>query len=173
MKRPRRKRTTDVPEGTVWFGGPLEWFSIALIIYTEAIPIDRLSQLLDCEPSRFQVKGVPQLRADGSAKRASRCTSWILAMSPAETDEWDLCEAAKLLLGRVSANPRIWEEIAAQSDIVLSLGLSMDGSNRGFGLDTELLRILSERRIRADFDVYTDDFESEVEASQASKPSTH
>lgn len=173
MKQPRRKRPTNVPEGTVWFGGPLEWFSVALIIYTESIPIERLSQILECEPTRFQMKGVPLVRSDGSEKRVPKFTSWTLAMLREETDEWDLCEAAKLLLVRVSADLRTWEEIASQSEMVISFGLSMDGSNRGFTLDTELLRCLSERSIRADFDVYNDDFEAELEQSQRSKSSTH
>ena len=34
----------------------------------------------------------------------------------------------------------------------------MDESNRGFTLAIELIRYLSDRSIRADFDVYTDDF---------------
>jgi hypothetical protein len=174
MKKPLRKPATDVPEGTVWFGGPLEWFSVALVIHTETIPVDRLSQLLECEPTRVRVKGVAPVRADGSAAWPLRSTSWTLAMLREETDEWDLCEAAKLVLGRVNASRQVWEEISGQAQVVLSFGLSMDGANRGFSLDAELLRYLSERGIRADFDVYTDDFEGELEQGRsAAKPSAH
>ena len=98
------------------------------------------------------MKGIPLVLSDGAKKRVPKFTNWTLAMLREETDEWDLCEAAKLLLARVSADLRTWEEITSQSEIVMSFGLSMDGSNRGYTLDTELLRCLSERSIRADFD---------------------
>jgi hypothetical protein len=174
MKKPRREPAKNAPEGTVWFGGPLEWFSVALIIHTETIPIDRLSQLLECEPTRARVKGVAALRTDGSAMRPPRSTSWTLAMLREETDEWDLCEAAKLVLARVNASQKVWEEISGQSQVVLSFGLSMEGANRGFTLDVELLRYLSERGIRADLDLYAGEFEAELEQSRAaSTPSAH
>jgi hypothetical protein len=173
MKKPKRK--PNFPEGVIPVGGPLEWFSVALIVYTEEIPIEQLSKLLGSEPSTSQRKGIRGFRADGTPKRfVPKCTMWELRLLPSETDEWDLCEAAKLLLGQVTADLNVWREISSHSDIKLSFGLSMDGSNRGFSLDQDLIRNLSDRNIRAEFDVYTDDFENEIKpASSTSGTSKH
>jgi hypothetical protein len=159
MKRPKPRRPTDAPEGTKWFGGPISWFSIALIIRTEAVSIDRLSALLRCQPTDCWQKGVPLFRVDGSLKRTPKFSSWRLQLKPDETDEWNMCEAAKLLLGRMNGDVVVWREITSDGDAHLLFGLSMDQTNRGFVLDTELIRFLADRGIRADFDIYAEEFD--------------
>jgi len=159
VKRPKKTPPPDAPKGTIWFGGPIDWFSIALIINTEALSPERLSQVLDCEPISAWRKDESILRADGSVKRVPKFSSWKLKLSPSETYEWDLCEAAKLLLQRVNGDMTTWQEITSAGEARLSFGLTMDASNRGFSLDIELRRYLADRGIRADFDIYTDDFD--------------
>jgi Domain of unknown function (DUF4279) len=159
MKRPKPQPPANLPEETVSFGGPIKWFSIALIIRTDAVPIERSSRLLRCEPTNFQQKGVPLFRPDGTIKRIPKFSSWRLKLSPEEVDEWDICEAAKLLLARVSDEISIWHEISGGGDARLSFGLSMNETNLGFSLDLELIQYLADHAIRADFDVYTEDFD--------------
>ena len=172
MKRPKKRPPANAPEGTVWFGGAIKWFSIALIIDTEAVPIERISDLLRCQPTDFQQKGVPLLRPDGTVKRIPKFSSWRLRLSPEETDEWDICEAAKLLLARVSSEVQDWLEISTGGDARLSFGLSMDETNLGFSLDAELIQFLADRRIRAGFDIYTDDFDFTPPHAR-SEPTSH
>jgi len=159
VKRPKPKPPSDLPEGTIFFGGPIEWFSIALIINTEAVAPEELSQMLGCEPTGAWRKGEPILRPDGSVKRVPKFSSWQLKLSSNETDEWNLCEAAKLLLNRVNGDVPTWREIVSDGQARLSFGLTMDSSNRGFTLEVELTRYLADRGIRIDFDIYTDDFD--------------
>jgi hypothetical protein len=150
---------SDAPEGTISFGGPIEWFSIALIIHAETLPLERISELLGCAPTRSFRKDEPILRRDGSVMRVPNFSNWVVKLSPNETDEWDLCEAAKLLLSRLNSDPSAWREISSVGRIRLSFGLSIDESNRGFSFDVDLMRYLSERGIEAGFDIYTDDFD--------------
>jgi hypothetical protein len=159
MKRPKRQPPSDLPKGTISFGGPIEWFSIALIVRTETLSLERIGDLLDCAPTKAQRKDEPLLRPDGTVMRIPKFSSWRLKLTPSETDEWDPCEAAKLLLGRLNSNLEAWREIAQAGEMRLSFGLSMDASNRGFSLDAELVRYLADRGIQADFDIYTDDFD--------------
>ena len=174
MKRPKPRPPADVPEGTVSFGGPIGWFSIALIINTEAVPIERLSELLRCQPTDYRQKGVPLFRPDGTVKRIPKFSSWRLKLLPDETDEWNICEAAKLLLARVADEVAVWREITSGGDARLSFGLSMDQSNLGFMLDTELIRYLGDRGIRAGFDIYTEDFDLPLVPPPArSEPTSH
>ena len=157
MKRPRPTRPSNIPKGTIEFGGPIEWFSIALIVRTEALSPERISELLGCAPTSSFQKDVPIFRPDGSVKCIPRFSSWQVKLSPSDTDEWDPCEAAKLLLLRVNGDLRAWQQISSAARVCLSFGLSMDSSNRGFSLDPELMRYLADRSIEAEFDVYTGD----------------
>lgn len=150
------------------------WFSIALIIFTEAMPVEHLSTLLRCEPTDTWKKGEPLYRPDGTVKRIPRHSRWHLKLSPEETDEWDVCEAAKLLLARVNHDLEVWREITRDGQARLSFGLEMDARNLGFDLDPELMRYLGDRNIRADFDVYADDFDLPMPPpSKRSEPTSH
>ena len=150
MKRPKKTPPPDAPKGTIWFGGPIEWFSIALVIRTEAMSLEKLTEILGSEPTSAWRRDEPILRPDGSVKRVPKFSSWRLKLSPSETDEWDLCEAAKLLLRRVTDDVLTWQGIVSAGQARLSFGLTMDSSNRGFSLDVELTRYLADRGIMVD-----------------------
>lgn len=138
------------------------------------MPIERLSDLLGCQPTNFQQKGIPLFRPDGTVKRIPKFSSWRLKLSPEETDEWDVGEAAKLLLARANSEPPVWLEISSGGDARLSFGLSMDQTNLGFTLDAGLLRYLADRGIQAGFDIYTDDFDLPFTPPPArSEPTSH
>jgi len=174
MRRPKPKAPPNVPEGTISFGGPIGWFSIALVIFTDTIPNERLSSLLRCQPTDIRDKGVPLYRPDGTIMHTPKHSRWHLKLSPEETDEWDVCEAAKLLLARVNGDPEVWREISGGGQARLSFGLEMDARNLGFDLDPELMRYLGDRNIRADFDVYADDFDlPTLPPSKRSEPTSH
>jgi hypothetical protein len=174
MKRPKKRPPANAPEGTVWFGGPIKWFSIALIIDTEAVPIERISELLHCQPTDFQKMGVPLLRPDGTVKRVPKFSSWRLRLSPEETDEWDISEATKLLLARLNTDLKVWREITSGGQARLLFGLKMEERNLGFNFDPELMRYLGERNIKAGFDIYTEDFDLPMPPpSKRSDPKSH
>lgn len=174
MKRPKPKAPTDAPEGTILFGGPIGWFSIALIINTEAVAIDRLSELLRCQPTDYWQKDVPLYRPDGTLRRIPKFSSWRLRLQPEKTDEWGICEATKLLLARVSDDLEVWREITSGGKARVLCGLKMDERNRGFSLDPELMRYLGERNIEAGFDIYTGDFDLPMPPpSKRSEPTSH
>lgn len=152
----------------------MRWFSIALIIRTEAVTIERLSEILRCQPTDYWQKGVPLYRPDGTVKRIPKFSSWKLQLRPQETDEWNICEATRLLLTRVNDDLEVWREITSGGRAELFFGLDMDERNRGFSLDSELMRYLGERNIEAGFDVYADDFDLPIPpSSKRSEPTSH
>ena len=83
MKRPRPKLQRNAPEGTVWFGGPIGWFSIALIVLATDLVPDEITRLLLVTPTRTQVKGVPVTQKAGA--RAATIGSWTVALTPHAT----------------------------------------------------------------------------------------
>ena len=69
MKAPKPAIPECAPPGTVWFGGPIEWFSITLRITCEDLVPDDVTKLMGCKPDESQQKGKPVLREDGTVMR--------------------------------------------------------------------------------------------------------
>jgi hypothetical protein len=58
VKKPAPRPASDAPEGTVWFGGPIPWFSITLSISADDLDPDDVTRLLGVQPDDAQRKGV-------------------------------------------------------------------------------------------------------------------
>jgi hypothetical protein len=69
MKAPKPAIPRGAPPGTVWFGGPIEWFSITLRISSEDLVPDDVTKVMDCDPDESQQKGQAVLREDGTVMR--------------------------------------------------------------------------------------------------------
>ena len=74
-----RKPPTGAPEGTTWFGGPVDRWKVELRIYGEELDPDRISGLLGCEPSSAARKGAPFPKKG----------RWILEINSKDCDESD------------------------------------------------------------------------------------
>src|SRR5262245_15316745 len=126
MKRPYPQPPTGVPDGTVWFGGPIRWFSIALIITSDNLNPDHITQLLGVAPTCAHRKDVPIIRADGTVKRVPKTGTWELRLTSTDTDEWDVSEAAKVLISRFPADPKVWSAFPVDARARLFFGLELD-----------------------------------------------
>ena len=154
MKRPRPELPRNAPEGTVWFGGPIGWFSIALTVRATDLVPDEITRLLLVEPTCTQIKDVPLARRAGA--RAATFGSWTVALTPHETDEWDVTEAMRLLVGRFPKDIAPWRQLPPGAEIRLSLGLALATANQGFSLPSDILRFAADRDIEIAFDIYAD-----------------
>ena len=144
----------NAPEGTAWFGGPIEWFKITLTVRGDDLDPDQVTECLGCPPDESQRKGGPMLRADGSVARLAEFGAWKLVFRPEDTDEWDCGEAVMLLVQRVPAGVDAWQRLARRFRVGISAGLVMRSHNKGFRLSPDVMRYLGERGIEAGFDVY-------------------
>ena len=104
MKKPKPTIPRGAPEGTVWFGGPIDWFRITLSITSEHLVPEEVSRLLGREPDEAQQKDKPALRTDGKVRGIPKFGAWRLIMRRADTDEWDCGEAMMQLLGRLPSD---------------------------------------------------------------------
>src|SRR5882672_4439015 len=154
MKRPHPEVPWNAPEGTVWFGGPIGWFSIALTVRATDLVPDEITRLLLVEPTRTQFKGVPVAQRAGA--RAAAFGSWTVALTPHETDEWDVAEAIRLLVGRFPKEIAPWRQLPPGAEVRLSLGLALATANQGFSLPSDILRFAADRDIEIEFDIYAD-----------------
>ena len=156
MKAPKPAIPECAPPGTVWFGGPIEWFSITLRITCEDLVPDDVSKLMGCKPDESQQKGKPVLREDGTVMRIARFGTWQLTLKPTHTDEWDCAEAMMQVLRRLPSAVGLWRRLAKKCRIDFFVGLSMPSKNKGFGLSPEVMKYLGDREIAVGFDVYYD-----------------
>lgn len=168
LKAPKPSIPKGAPAGTVWFGGPIAWFSITLRIIGDDLDPDEMTTLLGCQPDDAQRKGEPILRDDGSVMRTARTGAWRLYLKPDETDEWDCAEAMMLLLRRLPSRAGLWKRLARKYQIDFFVGLSMASRNKGFELPTEIMKYLGDRGINAGFDIYC---EADKEADPVSPKS--
>jgi hypothetical protein len=157
MKRPYPQKPSGAPDGTIWFGGPIKWFSISLIITGDDLNPDQVTQLFGMLPTRAHKKDAPIIRADGTVQRIPKIGTWVFQLTPTDTDEWDVEEAAKLLISQFPADPRVWATLPVDVKMRLSFGLDIeDANNRGFSLSSDILRFVGDRNVRLDFDLYAD-----------------
>jgi len=78
-KEASRTPPTGAPEGTTWFGGPVDRWKVALRVYGEELDPDRISALLGCEPSSTARKGT----------LFPKKGRWILEINSKDCDESD------------------------------------------------------------------------------------
>lgn len=157
MKRPRPSPPEGVPPGTTQLGGPIGWFSASLHVTAEDLHPDQVTELLGCQPSRQQVKGVPLLRPDGSPRCTPRFGRWSRDIKSADTDEWDVSEVVRMLFDGLPTEQHVWDELAALGGVRVSLGLSMSKDNQEFEFDPGLLQLLASRSAAVWFDIYGPD----------------
>jgi hypothetical protein len=156
MKAAKPQPPTGAPDGTVWFGGPIDWFRISLRITSEDLVPEEITAILGRAPDEAQQKNEPLYREDGSLLRVPTFGAWRAVLTPEDTDEWDCGEAMLELLATLPPDVQIWRALAEKYNVSLVVGLSMAAANKGFVLSPEVMHYLGERRMVAGFDVYYD-----------------
>jgi hypothetical protein len=153
VKRPRPHPPTNAPEGTVWFGGPIRWFSIALTVRADDLAPDDVTRLFLVKPTRTQVRGLPVAPRAGA--RVATFGSWTIELTPQETDEWDVSEAVRLLISLFPGEANVWQRLPPAAEVRLRIGLDLETRNQGFSLHADVLRFAADRNIDIGFDIYT------------------
>jgi hypothetical protein len=154
MKSPKPQPATNAPPGTVWFGGPIDWFRISLSLTGEDLVPKEVTAIMRREPHRALQKGKPLYRKDGSLKRIPKNGVWSIILEPGDTDEWDCGEAMLELLATLPSDAGLWRDLASRYKISFFVGLRMTRANKGIEFTPEFLMYLGERRISAGFDIY-------------------
>jgi hypothetical protein len=154
MKQPFPKLPRDAPPGTVWFGGPISWFSISLTIRAVNLVPEDVTRLLLVQPTHSQTAGSP--RSTRKDAPIANFGSWTVKLTSSETDEWDVAEAARALISRFAQEPAVWKLLPAGAEVRLNFGLHLETRNRGFWLPADILRFVADRNINLDFDIYSE-----------------
>ena len=147
MKTTSRRPPADAPNDTVWFGGHVDRWKVALRVYGEELDPDHISAVLCCQPSSAARKGDPLPRSG----------RWILEVDSRNCDEGnDIEDGIRMLLGRLPSSPDIWTALTSTYTVDIFCGLFLAKTNRGFSIPADISTQLSDRRIDIGFDVYFD-----------------
>jgi hypothetical protein len=142
-----RKPPSGAPKGTVWCGGPVDRWKVALRVFGEDLDPDHISVLLGCQPSSAQRKGNPFPRKG----------RWLLEIYSKDCDENDDVEdGVRMLLERLPSDSGVWVSLTSTYTVDVFCGLFLASSNRGFGISPKVSRLLSDRNLEIGFDVYFD-----------------
>ena len=145
-KAASRKPPTGAPEGTTWFGGPVDRWKVALRVYGEELDPDGISALLGCEPSSAVRRGTPFPKSG----------RWILEIDSKDCDENDdVDNSLRMLLARLPSDPDVWVSLANSHRVDVFCGLFLNSPNRGFEISAEVSRLLVDRGLHIGFDLYS------------------
>ena len=140
-----REPPSGAPEGTVWFGGPVDRWKVTLLVYGEELDPDRISAVLGCQPSSAQRKGDPFPKKG----------RWLLEIDSKDYDgNADVDDGIRMLLARLPTDSALWVSLTGTYAVDIFCGIFLASSNRGFGISTEVSRSLSDRNLEIGFDVY-------------------
>lgn len=140
-----REPPSGAPEGTIWYGGPVDQWKVTLRVFGGDLDPDDISTLLGCQPSSARKKGDPYPRTG----------RWLLSIESKDFGEnADVEDGIRMLLERLPPNGRIWSSLTSLYRVDVSCGLFLNSSNRGFGLSAEVSGLLSERNLNVGFDLY-------------------
>jgi len=127
----------SAPEGTAWFGGPVDRIKISLrVLRSEPSDHLEISTLLQCQPD--YAKGVWKIHGN-------------------EILDGNLDAEIRLLLNRLTSDLNNWKSVTARWKVDLFCGLFLERANRGVQLSPESLGLLSERCISLGLDIYAPD----------------
>jgi hypothetical protein len=91
----------------------------------------------------------------GQAHPVAKYGSWTVSLTSAETDEWDVTEAVRLL-SRFPQGAGAWKLLSTGAKVCLNFGLHLETTNQGFSLPADILQFAADRDIDIDFDIYTE-----------------
>jgi hypothetical protein len=145
-----RSPPQGAPDGTVWFGGPVDSASVSLRIFGEDVDPVEISMLLGCEPTEAARTGETLTRPNGRTRMVSM-GFWSLSSDRQATDLADQIES---LLAKLTNDAAVWQSLTERFDVDLFCGLFLETTNRGVSLPAHLMTALGERGLRIGFDIY-------------------
>ncbi|MBC2601860.1 DUF4279 domain-containing protein [Puniceicoccus vermicola] len=161
MNQPPEKLVSSAPEGTVWFGGPVDRSTMSLRIFGESVDPKEITALLGHEPTKGRTKGEKWIGPKSGRQYEAKKGSWSL--SAPDSSEADIDSQVEWILSRLTKDLGVWKKITGEYDVDLFSGLFLEAMNRGISISPTTMKEISSRGIELGFDIYS--FEPE-EADQ-------
>ncbi|WP_215226690.1 DUF4279 domain-containing protein [Echinicola shivajiensis] len=142
-------------------GGTFEEFSVGLNFYSEKLDKAEITRLIGAEPTKSWNPG--ESHPIGNSKK-TRITDWGKWYLISKRDNTDLNIKLKELLGSLTSDLEKWKLLTSKYDAWIDVAGYMENWNRGFTLQSEVMKMLSDRNLEIIFDIYYDgDKDEDVE----------
>ena len=165
--RPDQPPPVDINSGDwIRIGGPIDRVVVTLRLYGESLDPDEVTKMLGCQPTFAIRRG--EVFPRGRYRRFATTGMWHLHGDRPENE--DLEVQVQFLLGRVTRDESVWEDLAQRFRIDMNCGVFLGAWNRGFELSVPLLTELSRRRLMIGFDVYSHSPEPRAEGEEEHQP---
>ena len=156
------------PEGTQWFGGPVDRCKATLRIFGEGMNPDEVTAVLGVNPTHTRNPRFPiQHHIDNFG-------NWSLTLS--SEDEGMPSEVEQVidnLIRRLPNDPDVWRQLTQRFKVDVFVGLFLYADNRGFELSPVACKWVSDLGIKIGFDIYFDPRKSAyAEAGRQPPPGT-
>ncbi|MGV1804126.1 DUF4279 domain-containing protein [Agrobacterium vitis] len=127
-------------------------FRISLRIAGDDLDPDEVTRLLGVAPRLAYRKGDQWKNPKGNPL-IGRTGFWTFHVDDFETDDFE--EAIFDLLSRIPVTPDVFQMLARRFKVELFCGLFLDDYNAGLGLSPAVMKLLAQRDISLDFDIYS------------------
>lgn len=139
-------------------GGRFEEFSVGVNFYSENLDRDEITNLLGHNPTKAWNAG--ERHPIGNTKK-TKITNWGKWYLSSERDSTDLNIKIKDLLEKLTDDLNKWQKLTSKYESWIDVAGYMNNWNRGFMLETDVLKLLSERNLEIYFDIYFDGDDNE------------
>lgn len=125
--------------------------TVSIRFHGKALDPEMLTTTLDCYPTEAGKTGEVLTKKSGTTRKV-REGFWRLEYG--ESDAVDLEEKVNLLLGKLTDDLSVWQEITQKYKADVFCGLFMDKINEGFTFSPDLMKELADRNIKIGIDIY-------------------
>lgn len=122
------------------------------ILGDDLIP-DEVSRLLGAEPTSARTRGEILIGKASGHRRVARTGVWSLRAQ--DRLPGDLNAQIHEIFARLSGDPAVWAQLQSRFELNLFCGLFMDARNNGETISPANLRLLGERGVELQLDIYT------------------
>jgi len=118
----------------------------------DSLDPDKITDRLGCEPTQKNSKGDVRVMPKSGREVVQKSGMWRLQARECEPEKIDA--QVSEILGQLSSDLDVWQELASSYDIDLFCGLFMEQGNEGLEISPSTLQALGERGILLGLDIY-------------------
>jgi Domain of unknown function (DUF4279) len=134
--------------------------AVSLRLFGDELNPDEVTRLLGKEPDKAERRG--DIRPSGYTARRGRWNVSAGHRAPGDLDG----QIAELLAGTTD-DLAVWQRLTSIYDADVFCGLFLEQGNEGVSVSPQTLRLLGERGIKLELDIYAPDGEADGEAGAA------
>jgi len=143
-------KTEDL-EVVAEIGGNFEEFTVGINFYSENLDREEITNLLEHNPTKAWNAGEKHPIGNSNKTRITNWGKWYLN---SERDATDLNIKLRNLFNDLTCDLEKWRNLTSKYESWVDVAGYMNNWNRGFMVETDVLKLLSDRNLKIYFDIY-------------------